>query len=133
MSQSTRLYTRMTFFDKTYNSKDEVERDLEIVHARLEHLKQEQIMLAMMTEPGKFAPKDQSPMYYVKNSAEQIFEDIKDAAIGEWKLEILLDRWEECHTRDGLGKYPPEEAKHTYIDGDFVFTDKYPTPESHLQ
>lgn len=132
MSQSTRLYTRMTFFDKTYNSKDEVERDLERASERLTRLRQQLMNFVMMTEPKKFAPEDQSPSEYLNSNAQVLIDEIGDVNVEIWKLEILLDRWEECHTKDGLGKYPPEAAQHTYIDGSFVFTDKYPTKEALL-
>lgn len=132
MSQSTRLYTRMTFFDKTYNSKDEVERDLERASERLTRLRQQLMNFVMMTEPKKFAPEDQSPSEYLNSNAQVLIDEIGDVNVEIWKLEILLDRWEECHTKDGLGKYPPETAQHTYIDGSFVFTDKYPTKEALL-
>lgn len=131
MSQSTRLYTQMTFF-KNYNSKDEVERDLEKAREHLANLKKEQLMFIMMTEPNKFKEDEQTVEYYLKTNADYLFESIQDAAIEEWKLSILLDCWDECHTKDGLGKYPPEAAQHTYIDGTFVFTDKYPTKEALL-
>lgn len=132
MGQSTRLYTKITFFDKCYNTKSEVERDLENAYGRLEKLKKELIILVMMTEPNKFAPKNQSPSEYLNSNAQVLIDEIGDLNIEIWKLEILLDRWEECHTKDGLGKYPPEGEQHTYIDGTFVFTDKYPTKEALL-
>lgn len=133
MSQSTRLYTRITFFDKNYNSKCEVENDLENARERLARLRQRMMYFALMTEPKKFASDMETPEYYVENNVQVLMDEIQDEALGIWKLEILLDRWDECHTKDGLGKYPPDEAKHTYIDGSFVFTDKYPTKESILQ
>lgn len=132
MSQSTRLYTRMTFFDKNYNNQWEVEEDLEKARERLNRLRQQLMNFVMMTEPKKFAPEDQSPEFYLQNNAQLLMDEIQDEALGVWKLEILLDRWDECHTKDGLGKYPPEAAQHTYIDGSFVFTDKYPTKEALL-
>lgn len=132
MSQSTRLYTRMTFFDKNYNNKWEVEEDLEKARERLNRLRQHLMNFVMMTEPKKFAPEDQSPEFYLQNNAQLLMDEIQDEALGVWKLEILLDRWDECHTKDGLGKYPPEAAQHSYIDGSFVFTDKYPTKEALL-
>ena len=132
MSQSTRLYTKIVFFDKNYNAKWEVEEDLEKARERLTRLRQRLMNFVMMTEPKKFAPEDQSPEFYLRDNAQVRMDEIQDEALGVWKLEILLDRWEECHTKDGLGKYPPEAAQHTYIDGSFVFTDKYPTKEALL-
>ena len=132
MSQSTRLYTRMVFFDKNYNNKFEVEEDLEKARDRLARLRQRLMYFALMTEPKKFAPENETPEFYVENNVQVLMDEIQDEAIGIWKLGILLDRWDECHTSEGLGKYPPEEAQHTYIDGSFVFTDMYPTKEALL-
>lgn len=132
MSQSTRLYTRMVFFDKSYNNKFEVEVDLEKARARLARLRQRLMHFALMTEPKKFAHENETPEYYVENNVQALMDELQDEAVGIWKLEILLDRWDECHTSEGLGKYPPEEAQHTYIDGSFVFTDMYPTKEALL-
>lgn len=132
MSQSTRLYTRIVFFDKSYNNKFEVEVDLEKARARLARLRQRLMHFALMTEPKKFAHENETPEYYVENNVQALMDELQDEAVGIWKLEILLDRWDECHTSEGLGKYPPEEAQHTYIGGSFVFTDKYPTKEALL-
>lgn len=132
MSQSTRLYTVISYLDKNYNSKAEVENDLENVRKQITDLKQNITLLAMMTEPNKFVPNGWQPMDYITYNVNGILENLQELYINEWKLELLLELWDECHTQDGLGKYPPEAAQHTYIDGSFVFTDKYPTKEALL-
>ena len=49
MSQSTRLFTTINFAGKTYNSLNEVEKDLREVEERIEDLKSNLRVLAYMT------------------------------------------------------------------------------------
>lgn len=133
MSQSTRIFTRINFLDKTYNDKAEVERDLEKVRNRLAELKSNLRVLAYMTEPNKFKDPEQSTDYFVDSNVNKLYEEFEELFVEEWKLSILLDRWQECHMDNGLGVNPPDNILYTtFIDGDFVLTQKHPTKESLL-
>jgi hypothetical protein len=134
MSQSTRIFTRINFLDKTYNSKSEVERDLENVRNRLEELKSHLRVLAYMTEPNKFKDPDQSTDFFVDSNVNYLYESFEELFVEEWKLSILLDRWDDCHNIDGLGIEPDDDFRNrTFIDGDFVLTNAHPTKESLLR
>ena len=134
MSQSTRIFTRINFLDKTYNSKSEVERDLENVRNRLEELKSHLRVLAYMTEPNKFKDPDQSTDFFVDSNVNYLYESFEELFVEEWKLSILLDRWDDCHNIDGLGIEPDDDFRNrTFIDGDFVLTNSHPTKESLLR
>ena len=134
MSQSTRIFTRINFLDKTYNSKSEVERDLENVRNRLVELKSHLRVLAYMTEPNKFKDPDQSTDFFVDSNVNYLYESFEELFVEEWKLSILLDRWDDCHNIDGLGIEPGDNFRNrTFIDGDFVLTNAHPTKESLLQ
>lgn len=134
MSQSTRIFTRISFPDKTYNKKYEVEFDLEEVRNRLAELKSELRVLAFMTEPSKFKDPEESTYDFLANNVNSIYEKLEELFVEEWKLSILLDFWDKCHTDDGLGIAPPEGISYkTFIDGDFVYTQKRPTKDSLLK
>ena len=51
-----------------------------------------------------------------------------------WKRSVLLENWDNCHTKEGLAIYPPDNVdwKTAYLHGDFVHSTKYPTNKDLL-
>lgn len=133
MSQSTRLFTTINFLGKIYNSINDVNADLRDVEARINDLKSNLRVLAYMTEPNKMKPEDVTVSEYLDENVNYLYSELEELFIKRYKLEILLEEWENCHTNNGLGINPPDDVKYkSFIDGDFVYTVKHPTNESLL-
>lgn len=129
MSQSTYLYTHLTFCGKTYNNLHEVEEDLTKLDEQQKRIKNRLMTLAMMTEPSKFNDTTVSNIEWIENEVETLLEDYEYVQIDLYKLEMLKDSWDECHNENGLGIDPPEGLDRSFIDGDYVKTVKYPDDE----
>lgn len=133
MSQSTRLFTTINFVGKTYNSLNEVEKDLREVEERIEDLKSNLRVLAYMTEPNKMKPEDATASEYLDTNVNYLYSEFEELFVKRYKLEMLLEEWNMCHNNEGLGINPPDDVKYkSFIDGDFVYTVKHPTNESLL-
>ena len=133
MSQSTRLFTTINFAGKTYNSLNEVEKDLREVEERIEDLKSNLRVLAYMTEPNKMKPEDATVSEYLDANVNYLYTEFEELFVKRYKLEMLLEEWDMCHNNEGLGINPPDNIKYkSFIDGDFVYTEKHPTKESLL-
>lgn len=133
MSQSTRLFTTINFVGKTYNSLNEVEKDLREVEERIEDLKSNLRVLAYMTEPNKMKPEDATASEYLDANVNYLYSEFEELFVKRYKLEMLLEEWNMCHNNEGLGINPPDDVKYkSFIDGDFVYTVKHPTNESLL-
>jgi len=68
-------------------------------------------------------------------------EEIEEYQYDNWKLQLLLDDWENCHNEEGLAIEIPDDdwfydskSYHSkaYFEGDFVYTDRHPTQETIL-
>lgn len=133
MSQSTVLYTRIGFCGKTYNSLTEVQRDLDRVNEYIEKMQSDIRVLVFMTEPQKFTPSDTSVDWWLDDRLKELLSELEEQQIERFKLEKLVDEWEECHNEVGFAIDPPEQIKYnSYLDGDFVYTEAHPTRESLL-
>lgn len=132
MSWSTELFCNISFNRKTYNTKYEVETDLEELDKNIENCKRELRDLAIMTEPEKFYDKEDytSPYDFVSRNLEENLELLEEFHVEKWKLEILLNNWDKCHNKEGLAIDPPNEISWdtAYLHGDFVNSVKYPDP-----
>lgn len=133
MSQSTRLFTTINFAGKTYNSLNEVRIELQDIEIRINDLKSNLRVLAYMTEPNKMKPEDATASEYLDANVNYLYTEFEDLFVKRYKLEMLIEEWDKCHNNEGLGINPPEEVKYrSFIDGDFVYTEKHPTNESLL-
>lgn len=133
MSQSTKLYTSLRFPYKSYNDIYEVNDDLNEVNERIRLFENHLRTLVFMTEPQKFKEADESSESYLTRAYNETIESLSDLYVDRFKLEKLVDEWDACHNKHGQGINPPEEIKYkSYIDGDFVYTEKHPTKESLL-
>lgn len=133
MSQSTRLFTTISFAGKTYNSINEVRVELQDIETRINELKSNLRVLAYMTEPNKMKPEDATVSEYLDANVNYLYTEFEDLFVKRYKLEMLLEEWDKCHNKDGLGINPPDDVKYkAFIDGDFVYTEKHPTNESLL-
>lgn len=130
MSVNTNLYTKIVFNRKTYNSKIEVQNDLETAQELIAKTKERIKFFGFMTEPEKYKPEDETSFWFVDNSLDVLIEELQELTITEYKLEMLLNKWDLCHDVNGVGIAPPAqtEKNKSYIDGDFVKTNLNPEP-----
>lgn len=130
MGWQTDLFCNLTFNRETFNSLYEVENRIEELSRYISDLKEALSNLAMMTEPSKMLSleKGENPMGRINVMVKDILTDLEDYYIERWKLEILKDRWKDCHNEDGLAIDPPENIdwRTAFLDGDFVKSVKHP-------
>jgi hypothetical protein len=122
MAWTTDLFCSLTFSRQTFNYKSEVEEALEGEKECLNNAKNRLNQLAFMTEPGKFCPEETDPYYWIENEVKDCLLTIEDCSIAIYKLEMLLENWENCHNGEGLAIDPPEgfNWKTAFLSGDFV-------------
>lgn len=120
MGYGTYLYTSLYFYRKTYKSKFDVEEDLEEVRERIRRAKEDLMRLAYMTEPAKFCVNEESPDSYIRAELKFAVESLEEASVEEYKLEQLLDTWDETHDSEGKAIKPSDEDRKSFICGDFI-------------
>lgn len=128
MGWSSELFCNVSFYKETFNSKYEVENRIEDNEASIRYAEERIKNLVMITEPKKFIDEEYDPISYLINECKEELEIIKDYAIENYKLGLLLEHWDNCHNEDGLAIDPPEGINWgtAYFSGDFVKSVKYP-------
>lgn len=136
MSWSTELFCNISYNRETFNSKYEVEDKLNTVNRYINDCKKVLRDLAIMTEPNKFFNDnpDSDPYNQITINFEDTIELLEEYYIEKYKLLLLLDNWENCHNKEGLAIYPPDNIdwNTAYLHGDFVKSTKYPTDKDLL-
>ena len=124
MGWETNLMVHLRYNRKSYQSKYEVERDLEDVNDMIKYHSNKLQSLAMMTEPKKFMEEDADPLQWVSNEVRESLEELEEYYIDKYKLEMLLEYWDKCHTKEDEPIHAPEGIgwDDAYIDGDFILT-----------
>lgn len=136
MSWSTELFCNISYNRETFNSKYEVEDKLNTVNKYINDCKKVLRDLAIMTEPNKFFNDnpDSDPYNQITINFEDTIELLEEYYIEKYKLLLLLDNWENCHNKEGLAIYPPDNIdwNTAYLHGDFVKSTKYTTDKDLL-
>ena len=136
MSWSTELFCNISYNRETFNSKYEVEDKLNTVNKYINDCKKVLRDLAIMTEPNKFFNDNPDSDLYnqITINFEDTIELLEEYYIEKYKLLLLLDNWENCHNKEGLAIYPPDNIdwNTAYLHGDFVKSTKYPTDKDLL-
>lgn len=130
MSWSTDLFCNIAFNRKTYNTIYEVQDDIDELNRIIRHCEDQVKAYALMTEPKKFCDKEEDPKLYLSNGVAQELESLQEYYIDKYKLELLLDNWDECHTKEGLAIRRPDNIHwdSAFISGDFI---KYKEDEAN--
>lgn len=127
MGWSTNLFCNIEFNRKTYNSKYEVEADLEQVNNIINICLTDLRDLAIMTEPEKFYDEEKydNALCFISEHFDSAIESLEEAYIDRYKLELLLDKWDVSHNKEGFAIDKPKEIEWdtAYIDGDFIKTE----------
>lgn len=136
MSWSTELFCNISYNRETFNSKYEVEDKLNTVNKYINDCKKVLRDLAIMTEPNKFFNDnpDSDPYNQITINFEDTIELLEEYYIEKYKLLLLLDNWENCHNKEDLAIYLPDNIdwNTAYLHGDFVKSTKYPTDKDLL-
>ena len=124
MGWETNLMVHLRYNRKSYQSKYEVERDLEDVNDMIKYHSNKLYSLAMMTEPKKFMEEDADPLQWISNEVRDSLEELEEYYIDKYKLEMLIEYWDKCHTKEDEPIHAPESIgwDDAYIDGDFILT-----------
>lgn len=118
MGFGTTLYTGIYFSKEIYKSKREVEDAIEEINNCIGRCKEELKMVALITEPKKFAEDNEDPIWWIKNKVEDTLDSLEDLYIKLYKLERLLVDWDKCH-QGNLELLPPKNNNNCYIKSDF--------------
>jgi len=136
MSWSTELFCNISFNRKTYNSKYEVQDDIDDLNKQINTCKETIRDMVMITEPSKFVNKDndENPYFFLCDNFKENIELLEELIIEKYKLDVLLNNWGNCHNKEGLAIYPPDEINWdtAYLHGDFIRSTKYPNDKSLL-
>ena len=123
MSYSTDLWCCISFSGRTYNDKDDVERDLDEVREELYNARETISRLVFMTEPQKFYQVDgeESVADQLTYELKSALDELEEYHCKELQLIYLLDNWDACH-RDGKAIKPPKEIDccTAFLDGDYI-------------
>lgn len=128
MGWSTELFCNITYNRETFNSKYEVKDRIEEIEQYLKISEGRLRDFSMMTEPQKFCPENYDPLIWIRNEVQDAIDEIEEYSIELYKLNLLLENWDNCHNEEGLAIEPPEGItwKTPFLSGDFVKTDKCP-------
>lgn len=122
MGWATYLYTPVIFNRKTYNHLGEVKSDLDEVNKLIKGYEDDLLALGMMTDPKKYCDEDGDPMSYVQIKVRNCLEELDELYIERFKLSMLLEDWDKCHTKEGYAIKAPEHFAFdkAYLEGDFI-------------
>lgn len=131
MSWCTDLFCNVTFNRETFNSRSLVEDRIDEVKSCIKSCKETLRDLVFMTEPAKFITDEQSVWSAIDNLVRDNLELLEEYTVELYKLELLLENWDNCHTPEGLAINPPEGInwKTAFLDGDFINTVENPNNE----
>ena len=124
MSWETNLMVHLRYNRKSYTSKYEVESDLEHINDMIKYHTTRLHNLAIMTEPKKFIDEEYDPLQWISNEVKDSLEELEEYYVDKYKLELLLEYWDKCHTKEDEPIHAPESVgwDDAYIDGDFILT-----------
>lgn len=129
MGWSTNLFCNVSFSRKTYNSKYEVEDELEKVNNAIAICASDLRDLAIMTEPEKFYNKGDydNALCFISYQLKNTIEILEEAYVDRYKLELLLDNWDASHNKEGFAVDKPKEIEWNtaYVYGDFINTESH--------
>lgn len=130
MGWSTELFCNISFNRESFNSKYEVEDRIDLLHKQIDTCKSELKKLAYITEPEKWYNKEDydCPESYIDDKLLSNLDLLQELIIEEYKLELLLNNWDNCHDENGLAIDSPDgiDWNTAFLEGDFVRTVKYP-------
>lgn len=98
MSWCTSLLTTIDFSKESYTNIFQVEEAIDESKELIADAKNRLNVLACMTEPKKFISEDDDPMFWIQNEIRECLETIQDESVKLYKLEILYNEWDRCHT-----------------------------------
>lgn len=129
MGFGTYLFCDLYFNRSTFETKEQVKSELEQMNSYIKDLEGKLYDFGVMTEPDKFFKSEESNINYLSLIREEIndtIQELEGAYIDRYKLELLIDNWDSCHTSDGKAITPKfDESKYSaFLSGDFVPSDR---------
>lgn len=126
MGWSTDLFCNISFHKKTYNTKYEVQDEIDELEGLIKLCEDRIKAFALITEPKKFCSEEEDPQLYLSMGVQENLQELQDYYIEKYKLEMLLDNWDNCHDVKGLAIEPPAGVHYdsAFLSGDFVKSNK---------
>lgn len=109
MAWYTDLFCCVEFYKETYNTKEEVESELDEAIESIKNAKTHLRDLVFITEPKKFCDEDEDPNFYLSNNYDDWMEILEESIVKKYKLELLLENWNACHNEKGLAIHGPKD------------------------
>lgn len=114
MEQYIDLFCRISFRDKSYNGSYDVMDDLDTSKRIIENVENELFGLVMMTEPSKMLStsienNECDAIDVLQTRFDRCIESLEEYCLDKDKLEVLVDKWDDCHDNRGLAIAPPDE------------------------
>lgn len=122
MGWATYLTTTIEYYKETYNTKFQVEEEIEICKATIGRCKKDLLSYALITEPQKFCPEESDPLIWISNEVEDNLQLLEEETIKLYKLELLLEEWDKCHNKEGKAIKSKDDKlwDKAYLSGDFI-------------
>lgn len=128
MGWSTELFCNISFNRETFDTKEQVKEAIEEVENRIKRNENKIRDLIVCQNPSILMDKDSevSVYDYLISTYRDTMDELQEDYIQCHKLYLLLDRWDNCHNKEGLAKKVPDEIGYdtSYIWGDFIKTEK---------
>lgn len=127
MSVCCTLRTNINFYQKSFETKQDVKDIIDIKERIIENCEKELMMFMTMTDPSKFwreseAEVGETPLIWMQNEVTSLIESIKEETAELIDLYRLCNVWDECHDKDGkaIEPYMHENSSSHYFWGDFI-------------
>lgn len=109
------------FCGHSFQSKYELQEYIDEQKEDIERAKRQLQKLVYMTEPSKFAPKDEDIDFWLDRELQENIESLEDSNVALYKAERMMEYWDNMHHKNG-GAYessqdPEKEAR---MWGDYI-------------
>ena len=104
-------------------TKEELKEAIKDCEDTMKYIKERLKTYIFMTEPSKFIPADESPMYYLDREFNELMDDYDSEYAKLIRLWEFENAWDDCHDANGkaiLPVNPLELKRRDYMGGDYM-------------
>lgn len=122
MGFQTDLFTTLTFNHQTFNSRYDVNDELNETEKLIKYYENKLYSIGVMTEPKKYCDDDDDPIAFINSEINDSLKELDDLYVERFKLQLVLETWNQSHDEDGFAIPVPNNVpwNAAYIDGDFI-------------
>lgn len=109
------------FSRENFQNKYDVQHAIEEEKKMYDRAKQSIFALSIQTEPQKMLElkEGMSPIMALQYLTEDLFEELENSTIRLYRLNMLLNEWDDCLESNGKLRKPTEDFK-PFIYGDYI-------------